>query len=50
MEISIFFSEDLETKTDDTFLSNQFTISGFATPFRFDQIRKGGGIIVYLMH
>ena len=26
----------------------QFTISGFALPFRFDKTGKGGGILVYI--
>ena len=37
-----------EIKIDDTFLTSQFIISGFAAPFRFDQTDKGGGILVYI--
>ena len=33
-------------KLDSTFLSNQFTIEGYAAPIRFDRNGRGGGIIL----
>ena len=37
-----------ETKLDATFPTGQFTIEGFATPFRLDRNANGGGILVYV--
>lgn len=31
---------DLEATIDNTFLRSHFIISGFGTPFRFDQIKE----------
>ena len=30
------------------FLSNQFTITGYAAPIRFDRNSRGGGILLYM--
>ena len=30
------------------FLSNQFTIKGYAAPMRFDRNSRGGGILLYM--
>ena len=30
------------------FLSNQFTINGYAAPIRFDINSRGGGILLYM--
>ena len=37
-----------ETKIDNSFLANQFLISGFSKPFRLDRNRRGGGILLYI--
>ena len=37
-----------ETKLDASFPVNQFFINGFSTPYRLDQNRNGGGIIIYV--
>ena len=37
-----------ETKLDDTYMSNQFQIEGFSTPFRADRNARGGGLLIYL--
>ena len=36
-----------ETKLDNSFPINQFTIEGFAAPFREDRNAHGGGLIIY---
>ena len=38
-----------ETKLDDLFLSTQFKIEGFTTPYRYDRNDKGGGHLLYIM-
>ena len=35
-----------KTKVDLTFLSNQFTVEGYAAPIRFDRNGRGGGILL----
>ena len=37
-----------ETKLDDTFPIGEFYIDGYATPYRFDRISHGGGILLYI--
>ena len=37
-----------ETKIDSSFPNAQFSIDGFSTPFRLDQNRFGGGVIIYV--
>ena len=37
-----------ETKLDLTFLSDQFTVEGYAAPIRFDRNCRGGGILLYI--
>ena len=37
-----------ETKIDMPFLTSQFVIQGFGTPFRLDRKNTGGGILVYV--
>ena len=37
-----------KTKLDDSFLSTQFKIEGFTTPYRYDRSDKGGGLILYI--
>ena len=37
-----------ETKIDASFPTGQFTIEGFATPFRLDRNANGGGLLVYV--
>ena len=38
-----------ETKLDDTFPTNQFSIDGFSMPFRLDREGGGGGgVIIYV--
>ena len=37
-----------ETKLNSTFLSNQFTIEGYAAPIRFGRNERGGGILLYI--
>ena len=36
-----------ETKTDSTFLLNQFAIQGYSKPYRFDRNRNQGGVFIY---
>ena len=38
----------VETKIDDTFPTDQFSIDGFQTPFRLDRNQAGGGIMIYV--
>ena len=38
-----------ETKLDDTFPSNQFTINGYSEPFRQDRNRHGGGLAFFII-
>ena len=35
-----------ETKLDDSFPTEQFTISGYSKPYRLDRNRNGGGVII----
>ena len=37
-----------ETKLDNTFPISQFKIDGYATPYRLDRNRNGGGILVFV--
>ena len=37
-----------ETKIDDTFLTPQFMIPGFSTPFRLNRTGNGGGLLLYV--
>ena len=37
-----------ETKLGETFLLEQFLVSGFAKPLRLDWNSKGGGIILFI--
>ena len=37
-----------KTKLDDSFLSTQFKIEGFTTPYRYDRSDKGGGLLLYI--
>ena len=37
-----------ETKLDDTFPTNQFSINGFSKPYRMDRNRFGGGIMIFI--
>ena len=37
-----------ETKLDDTFLTSQFSVTGFSVPYRLDPNRNGGGIIIFI--
>ena len=37
-----------ETKVDDSFPNGQFFLDGFGTPFRLDQNRNGGGIMLFI--
>ena len=36
------------TKIEKFFLTSQFIISGFTSPYRFDRTKDGGGILVYI--
>ena len=36
-----------ETKLNDSFLSAQFRLKGFCTPYRIDRNSKGGGFLSY---
>ena len=38
----------IETKLDNSFLTSQFSMEGFAKPFRLDRNRHGGGILLYI--
>ena len=37
-----------ETKIDSSYLTSQFTIKCFGTPFRQDRNKHGGGILIYI--
>ena len=37
-----------ETKTNSTFLLNQFAIQGYSKPYKFDRNRTGGGVFIYV--
>ena len=37
-----------ETKLDNTFATNQFTINGFNPPLRYDRNKNGGGLLIYI--
>ena len=37
-----------ESKLDDLFPENQFLIQGFGKPFRLDQNRNDGGIVLFI--
>ena len=37
-----------ETKLDNTFATNQFTINGFNPSFRYDRNKNGGGLLIYI--
>ena len=37
-----------ETKIDESYPAGQFKIEGFASPFRLDRNKHGGGIIIYV--
>ena len=37
-----------ETKIDETFPSLQFSMEGYALPFRLDRCADGGGILIYI--
>ena len=37
-----------ETKLDDSFPTEQFTISGYSKPYRLDRNRNGGEVIIYI--
>ena len=37
-----------ESKLDDSFPDNQFLIEGFGKPFRLDQNRNSGGIMLFI--
>ena len=37
-----------ESKLDDSFPENQFLIQGFGKPFRLDQNRNDGGIVLFI--
>ena len=37
-----------ESKLDDSFPENQFLIQGFGEPFRLDQNRNDGGIVLFI--
>ena len=39
-----------ETKLDNTFPSQQFTINGYKPPLRLDRNAHGGGLLVYIKH
>ena len=36
-----------ETKIDDSFLTGQFHIPGFSTPYRSNRSNHGGGLLLY---
>ena len=38
----------VESKLDDSFLSSKFLIDGYGIPFRRDQNKFGGGILIYM--
>ena len=35
-------------KKDSSYLSAQFHLEGYATPYRLDKHAKGGGIVLYI--
>ena len=37
-----------ETKLDETFLTRQFSIDGFTSPYRLDRNGFGGGLLAYV--
>ena len=37
-----------ETKLDNTFPENQFSIPGYKIPYRLDRNRNGGGVMIYV--
>ena len=37
-----------KTKLDDTFLKSQFLVTGLSVPYRLDQNRNGGGIMIFI--
>ena len=37
-----------ETKIDKSFITSQFIVPGFTSPFCFDRSKDGGGILVYI--
>ena len=37
-----------ETKLDDTFLTSQLLVTGFSVPYKLDQNRNGGGIMIFI--
>ena len=37
-----------ETKLDSTFPTSQFLIEGYSEPYRFDRIRNGGSVLIYI--
>ena len=37
-----------ETKIDDAFTENQFLIKDFSEPYRLDQTKNGGGLLLYI--
>ena len=37
-----------ETKLDDTFLTSQVLVTGFSVPYRLDQNRNGGEIMIFI--
>ena len=37
-----------KTKLDSTFPASQFLIEGYSEPYRFDNNRNGGGVLIYV--
>ena len=37
-----------ETKIDKSFIASQFIVPAFTLPYRFDRIKDGGGVLVYI--
>ena len=37
-----------ETKLDESFPNQQFTIEGYSNPYRLDRNRDGGGVLIYV--
>ena len=44
MKIFLWLLEQI----DGSFPTNQFTITGLTSPYRFDRTKDGGGILVYI--
>ena len=37
-----------KTKLDDTSLTSQYLVPGFSVPYRLDQSRNGGGVMIFI--